>query len=80
MKPSTECLVKLGNIRLRHGTRTASELRALRSERWMKQREKLSKQIRQLASEACEETPNYSMHMADAATDSFDRSLSICAY
>jgi DnaK suppressor protein len=84
MKPSIESLIKPGNIRLRHGTRTASELRTLRSERWMKQREKLlrlreklSKQIRRLASEACEETPNYSMHMGDAATDSFDRDLTL---
>jgi len=84
MKPSTESLVKPGNIRLSHGTRTASELGTLRSERWMKQRqklsrlrEKLSKQIRQLASEAREETPNYSMHMADAASDSFDRDLAL---
>ncbi len=84
MKPSTESFVKPGNIRLSHGSRTASEFRTLRSERWMKQRdkrlklrEKLSKQVRQLASEACEETPNYSMYMADAATDSFDRDLTL---
>jgi RNA polymerase-binding transcription factor DksA len=33
------------------------------------------KEILQLKAEAREETPNYSMHMADAATDSFDRDL-----
>jgi len=38
-------------------------------------REDLAKEIQQLTTEACEETPNYSMHMAYAATDSFDRDL-----
>jgi RNA polymerase-binding transcription factor DksA len=36
---------------------------------------KLTKEIQQLRVEACEDTLNYSMHMADAATDSFDRDL-----
>jgi len=52
------------------------------SDRLAKQRERLlrlgdnlSKEIHQLRAEACEETPNYSMHPADAATDSFDRDL-----
>jgi len=43
--------------------------------RLLKLREDLSKEIQQLTAEACEEIPNYSMHMADAATDSFDRHL-----
>ena len=43
--------------------------------RLLRLREDLSKEIQQLTTEACEETPNYSMHMADAATDSFDRDL-----
>jgi len=84
MKLLTKSPVKPGNTRLSHGMRTASEFRTLRFERWMKQREKLlrlreelSERIRQLAGEACEETPNYSMHMADAATDSFDRDLTL---
>ena len=54
------------------------------TERWTGQREKLlelraavSERVRQLSGEACEETPNYSMHMADAATDSFDRDLTL---
>ena len=38
-------------------------------------REILLKEIHQLTAEACEETPSYSMHPADAATDSFDRDL-----
>jgi RNA polymerase-binding transcription factor DksA len=43
--------------------------------RLLRLREDLARVIQQLASEACEETANYSMHMADAATDSFDRDL-----
>ena len=84
MKLLTKSPVKPRNTRPSHGTRAASEIQTLRSERWMKQREKLlrlreelSERIRQLAGEACEETPNYSMHMADAATDSFDRDLTL---
>jgi RNA polymerase-binding transcription factor DksA len=44
-------------------------------DRLLKLREDISKQLHQLTAEACEETPNYSMHMADAASDSFDRDL-----
>jgi RNA polymerase-binding transcription factor DksA len=84
MKLLTKSPVKPVNTRPSHGTRAASEQRALRSERSMKQREKLlrlrealSERIRQLAGEACEEIPSYSMHMGDAATDSFDRDLTL---
>jgi DnaK suppressor protein len=84
MKLLTKSPVKPRNTRPSHGTRAASEIQTLRSERWMKQREKLlrlreelSERIRQLAGEACEEIPIYSMHMADAATDSFDRDLTL---
>jgi DnaK suppressor protein len=52
------------------------------ADRFVKQRERLLvlremflKEIHQLTAEAREETPNYSMHPADAATDSFDRDL-----
>jgi RNA polymerase-binding transcription factor DksA len=82
MKPSTETPGKRGDTRLSHRTRTAFELRTLLFGRWKKQREKLlrlreelAERVRQLASEACEETPGYSMHMADAATDNFDRDI-----
>jgi RNA polymerase-binding transcription factor DksA len=44
-------------------------------ERLLLLREILLKEIHQLTAEACEETPSYSMHPADAATDSFDRDL-----
>ena len=44
-------------------------------ERLLRLREIFLKEIHQLTSEACEETPSYSMHPADAATDSFDRDL-----
>jgi RNA polymerase-binding protein DksA len=43
--------------------------------RLLSMREDLAKEIQRLRGEACEEAPNYSMHMADAATDSFDRDL-----
>lgn len=35
----------------------------------------LSQQIKRLAEDALEDTPGYSIHMADAGTDSFDRDL-----
>ena len=44
-------------------------------QRLLKLREHILKEVQQLKAEACEEVPNYSMHMADAATDSFDRDL-----
>jgi RNA polymerase-binding protein DksA len=44
-------------------------------ERLLLLRETVLKEIHQLTAEACEETPSYSMHPADAATDSFDRDL-----
>jgi RNA polymerase-binding protein DksA len=44
-------------------------------ERLLRLREIVLKEIHQLTAEACEETPSYSMHPADAATDSFDRDL-----
>ena len=70
------------SIRPKHRSRRAFEpetslchrLRKQRA-RLLRLREDLTREIQQLASEACEETPNYSMHMADAATDSFDRDL-----
>jgi RNA polymerase-binding transcription factor DksA len=43
----------------------------------LKLRAALSERVKQLTGEACEETPNYSSHMADAATDSFDRDLTL---
>jgi len=52
--------------------------RLMKQRAWLlRLREDLLGEIQQLASEACEETPNYSMHMADAATDSFDRDLAL---
>jgi RNA polymerase-binding transcription factor DksA len=37
----------------------------------------LSQRIKRLAQDASEETPEYSIHMADAGTDSFDRDLTL---
>jgi DnaK suppressor protein len=44
-------------------------------QRLLRTREDLLKEIRRLTADASEETPSYSMHPADAATDSFDRDL-----
>lgn len=62
----------------------ARELRAVKSYRFAQQREKLLRirtvllqRIKRLAAEASEDTPGYSIHMADAATDSFDRDLTL---
>ena len=43
--------------------------------RLLRLRENLLEEIQQLTAEAREESPNYSMHPADAGTDSFDRDL-----
>lgn len=43
----------------------------------LKVREALSKRIKRLAEDASEDTPGYSIHMADAGTDSFDRDLTL---
>jgi len=43
----------------------------------LKLRAIVSERVKQLSAEACEEIPNYSMHMADAATDSFGRDLAL---
>ncbi len=60
----------------------AFELGTTTPHRWEKQRQKLlklrdklSKRMHQLAANACEERTSYSMHIADAATDTFDRDL-----
>ncbi len=83
MKSSTESQMKRAGIS--HGTQSASGHRTLTSQRLIQQHKKLLKwrqalltRIRQLAGEASEEIPTYSMHMADAATDSFDRDLMLC--
>jgi DnaK suppressor protein len=45
--------------------------------RLLRLRAALCERVKQLADEACEDTPNYSSHMADAATDSIDRDLTL---
>lgn len=62
--------------RIENGSEKSMCHRLMKQRAWLlKLREDLSEKIQQLTAEACEETPNYSMHMADAATDSFDRDL-----
>ena len=46
-----------------------------RRETLLELREDILKRIHALAEEAREETPNYSLHMADAATDAIDRDI-----
>ena len=82
MKLSRQSSVEQRNIGRKRRNRAAFGFETSMSHRSMKQRvrllklrEDLSKEIQQLTTQACEETPNYSMHMADAATDSFDRDL-----
>lgn len=45
--------------------------------RLLRARAALSQRIKRLAEEASEDTPEYSIHMADAGTDSFDRDLAL---
>jgi RNA polymerase-binding transcription factor DksA len=45
--------------------------------RLLRARAALSQRIKRLAEEALEDTPGYSVHMADAGTDSFDRDLAL---
>jgi RNA polymerase-binding transcription factor DksA len=82
MKLSRQSSVEQRNIGRKRRNRAAFGFETSMSHRSMKQRvrllklrEDLSKEIQQLTAEACEEIPNYSMHMADAATDSFNRDL-----
>jgi len=82
MKPLTQSALEQemagSNGRTPVGRRLANAI----SSRLMKQRQRLLRlretlleEIHQLRSEASEENPNYSMHPADAGTDSFDRDL-----
>jgi RNA polymerase-binding transcription factor DksA len=77
MKLSRRSNVEQKSIgRIERGLETSIRHRLMKQRAWLlKLREDLSKKIQQLTTEACEETPNYSVHMADAATDSFDRDL-----
>jgi RNA polymerase-binding transcription factor DksA len=82
MKSLNQSLRKSENGHLPHKRPIRSRLERSVPDRLAKQRErllrlgeKLSEEIHQLTIEACEETPTYSMHAADAATDSFDRDL-----
>jgi RNA polymerase-binding transcription factor DksA len=65
-------------------TGVTRERRAPTTQRLIQQRKRLlraraalSQRIKRLAEEALEDTPGYSVHMADAGTDSFDRDLAL---
>jgi DnaK suppressor protein len=82
MNQSTRSAIKRTGIGRRLNKPAMFVQETPRLPRWRKQRRKLLKlrnevlqAIQQLKAAACEESPNYSMHMADAATDSFDRDL-----
>ena len=80
MKRARQSSMKQANTTVTRAGRSSHEL--AQTARWRKQLERLLKlrdhlgrTVCQLRAEACEENPNYSLHMADAATDSFDRDL-----
>ena len=82
MKLSKQARTEHRSITLRRRSRRPFELGVSTCHRLVKQRARLltlrvdlTKEIQLLRVEACEEIPNYSVHMADAATDSFDRDL-----
>ena len=82
MKPLTQGALEQEIAESNGGTQASSRLVNALSNRLRKQRQRLLRlreavleEIHQLKSEAGEENPNYSMHPADAATDSFDRDL-----
>jgi RNA polymerase-binding transcription factor DksA len=87
MKRRTRSSMKRMNSKVRCGSVSHGSLAKLPHEltktprlrkqlqRLLKLREDLAREVYQLRAEACEEIPNYGLHMADAATDSFDRDL-----
>jgi hypothetical protein len=82
MKLSRQTTVEQKSMGLKRRSRIEGESEKSMCQRLLKQRawllrlrEDLWNGIQQLTAEACEESPHYSMHMADAATDSFDRDL-----
>jgi len=82
MKPLTQNAPGLEMAGSNRRTKTGRSLADAIYSRLMKQRQRLLRlrealleEILQLKSEANEENPNYSMHPADAGTDSFDRDL-----
>ena len=82
MKPLTQSALEQETAESNRGTKASARLVNAISNRLMTQRQRLLglreallEEIHQLRSEASEENPNYSMHPADAATDSFDRDL-----
>jgi RNA polymerase-binding transcription factor DksA len=82
MKPLTQSALEQQMAESKGRTQASTRLVNAISNRLMKQRQRLLRlrealleEIHQLRSEASEENPNYSMHPADAATDSFDRDL-----
>ena len=63
---------------LLQGRTTTTPHRLVRQQkRLLRIRAALSQRIKRLTQDAAEDTPGYSIHMADAATDSFDRDLTL---
>jgi RNA polymerase-binding transcription factor DksA len=82
MKPLTQSALEQEIGESNGRTKASARLVNAISNRLMKQRQRLLElrealleEIHLLRSEASEENPNYSMHPADAATDSFDRDV-----
>ena len=74
MKQANRTVRRARGERSSHELAQTPRLRKQR-ERLLELRDHLGQTICQLRGEACEENPNYSLHMADAGTDSFDRDL-----
>ena len=82
MKPLTQNALEQALAELNGKTHASTRLVNAISNRLKKQRQRLLRlrqalleEIHELKSEAGEENPTYSMHPADAGTDSFDRDL-----
>ena len=82
MKPLTQDALEQALAELNGKTQASTRLVNAISNRLKKQRQRLLRlreafleEIHKLKSEAGEENPTYSMHPADAGTDSFDRDL-----
>lgn len=62
---------------LKGGTTTSAHRLVRQEKTLLRIRAALLQRIKRLTQDAAEDTPGYSIHMADAATDSFDRDLTL---
>jgi DnaK suppressor protein len=62
---------------LKGGTTTSAHRLVRQQKKLLRIRAALLQRIKRLIQDAAEDAPGYSIHMADAATDSFDRDLTL---